>query len=130
MKIVRNVLSIFAGIVGFLICEFLLTRVLNFLLRIPILSLLMTGYIPVDIFFSTTVAWATIIITFYIVKSISKYTSINYSVIIVFALLLITYIITLIYNISTNGFDFRKLVPTAIYIGFLIFGCSMAKEEI
>ena len=130
MKIIRNVLSVLIGLITYYICEIVFTYIVIFLLKIPILSFLMTSYIPSDIFLSATVSCAAIFITFYIIKTISLYDSINYSVIIVFALLAITYIASFIYNISTVGFDFSELIPAAIYIGSLVFGCCMAKEEI
>lgn len=129
MKIIRNVLSVLIGLITYYICEIIFTYIVIFLLKIPILSFLMTSYIPSDIFLSATVSCAAIFITFYIIKTISLYDSINYSVIIVFSLLAIAYIASFIYNISTVGFDFSELIPAAIYIGSLVFGCCMAKEE-
>lgn len=129
LKGARNVLSILLGLITYFIAETLLTIVFLFLLKIPVLSFLMTGYIPVDIFLSASVASGATFATVYIVRLISDYKSINYSTIIVFSMLLIIYIGVLIYSISTFGFDFTKLDSTLIFIGSLIFGCFMAMEN-
>ena len=130
MKLFRNVLSVILGLITYYICEIILSYILILLLRIPILSFIMTSYVPVDIFFSATVSCSAVAITFYIVKTISLYDYINYSVIIVFSLLALIYIASLIYKISIAGFDFSNLLPSAIYLGSFVFGCLMAKEEL
>ena len=130
MVYIRNVLSVIVGLITYFIAEILITYILLFLLQIPVLSSLMTGYIPVDIFLSASVAAASAFTTHYIVKAISRYNSINYSVIIVFSILLIVYVVSLIYKISALGFDFTKLASALIYIGTFIFGCFMSAEEV
>ncbi len=128
LKVLRNVLSILIGLITYVIMEELLTIVFLFLMKIPVLSFLMTWHIPGDIFLSATVASGATFTTFYIVHLISTYKSINYSVVIVFSILLITYIVALIYNMSAIGFNWAKLSSTLIFIGTFIFGCFMAKD--
>ena len=130
LKAFRNVLSILIGLVIYFIMEYLITILFLFLLKIPVLSFLMTGYIPSDIFLSASVATGAACATFYIVKLISTYRTTNYSVIVVFATLLIIYVGTLIYRLPTIGFDFVKLTSALIYIGTYLFGCFMSREEI
>lgn len=129
IKWLRNVLAILIGLITYLIMEKLTAIIFLFMLKIPVLSFLMTGYVPIDIFLSATVASGATFATVYIVKLISDYKTINYSVIIVFSTLLIAYIVVLIYSISTLGFDFTKLTSNLIFIGSLILGCFMATEE-
>lgn len=88
----------------------------------------MTWNIPSDIFLSASVASGAAFTTFYIVKLISDYKTVNYSVIVVFATLLTIYIVALIYRLSTTGFNFVNLTSALIYIGTYLFGCFMAKE--
>lgn len=129
LKGTRNVLSILIGLITYFIMEKLIAIIFLFLLKIPILSFLMTGYVPVDIYLSATIASGATFATAYIVNLISDYKTINYSVIIVFSTLLIAYIVSLIYSISTFGFDFTKLTSNLILIGSLIFGCFMSMEK-
>lgn len=130
LKGLRNVISILIGLITYFITETLLAYIFLFLLKIPVLSFLMTGVIPMDIFLSASVATGSALVTFYVVKLISNYDSTNYSVIIVFLLLLIFYIVSLVYEVSTTGFDFTNLSSTLIFIGTFVFSCFMAKEEI
>lgn len=129
LKLIRNALSIFVGLITYVITETLLTYAFLFLLKIPILSFLMTGYIPVDIFLNASVASGATFATFYVIKRISDYKNVNYSVIAVFGTLLIIYIVALIYKVYTMGFDFSKLTSTLIFIGTFIFSCCMAGED-
>ena len=129
-RVLRNVLSILMGLIMYFIMEYLISILFLFLLKIPVLSLLMTGYIPSDVFLNASVATGAACATFYTVKLISDYRAINYSVIVVFATLLIIYIVTLVYRLPTIGFDFVKLTTALIYIGTYLFGCFMSREDI
>lgn len=129
IKMSRNVASVLIGLITYVIMEIVTTYVFMFLLKVPILSFLMTAYIPSDIFLFATVASSATFTTVYVVKLISTYKSTNYSVIIVFSILLAVYLIAFIYKISVEGFGFVKLTPTAIFICSLLVGCFMAKEN-
>lgn len=126
----RNVLAILIGLIIYVLTETLTTYIFLLLLKIPILSFLMTGYIPADIFLSASVASSATFATAYIVRLISSYKAINYSAIIVFSTLLITYIVAFIYKVSTIGFSFVNLTSTLIFVGSYIVGYFTATEKI
>lgn len=129
LKVLRNILSVLIGLITYVIMERLIAIVFLSLLKIPILSFLMTGYIPADIFLNASVAAGATFTTVYIVRLISSYKSTNYSVVIVFSILLTIYLVAFIYMILTIGFDFTKLTSSLIFLGSFLVGGFMANEE-
>lgn len=126
----RNILSIIIGLITYVIMEALTAHIFLFLLKIPVLSFFMTGghIVSVDRFLIVSVASASVFATAYIVRLISSYKSTNYSIVIVFLILLIFYIVAFISEILVTGFDFSKLISALIFIGSYIVGCSLANE--
>ena len=129
LKVLRNVLSIPIGLIAYAIMETLTASIFFLLLKIPVLSLLMTGFIPKDIFFSTMGVTTSSIVTFYVLKFVSDYKSTNYSAVIVFLILLFKGIISTIVYLATIGFNFTYLSSALIYIGTYLFNCFMAVEK-
>lgn len=129
LKVLRNVVSILIGLIMYFIMERLLSLLFLFLLKIPVLSFLMTGYVPVDIFLNASVATSATFATVFVMRLVSSYKSVNYSVVIVFSILLLIYIVSLVYRISTIGFKGVNLTASLIYIVTFIIGCFMANED-
>ena len=129
LKVLRNVLSIPIGLITYFIMEALTASIFSLLIKIPVLSILMTGFIPADIFLNVMVVTTSTLATSFVVKLISDYKLVNFSIVIVFAILLIVYVITLIYRFPIIGFSFDKLTTALIYIGTYIFACIWGIEE-
>ena len=129
MKVLRNILAVVVGLIAYILMEVITTYIFALLLKIPVLSFLMTGYIPVDIFLTTSVASSATFTTAYIIRLISSYKSVNYSAIIVFLILLSLYLVSFFNHIATTGFTLLKLELVLITAGFMIVGCSSATEK-
>lgn len=129
ISLLRNVISIPIGLILYAVMETLTASLYSLLLKIPVLSLLMTGFIPADIFFSTMVVTTSAITAFFVVRFISDYKSTNYSILVVFLILLFKGIVSAVVYLAARGFNFVYLSSALIYIGTYLFGCFMAVEK-
>ena len=129
MKVLRNVLAVVVGLISYIFIEVIATYIFALLLKIPVLSFLMTGYIPVDIFLTVSVSSSAALTTAHIIRLISSYKSVNYSAIIVFLILLSLYLVSFFNHIATTGFTLLKLELVLITAGFMVVGCFSATEK-
>ena len=129
MKVLRNVLAVVVGLISYIFIEVIATYIFALLLKIPVLSFLMTSYIPIDIFLTVSVASSASLTTAHIIRLISSYKSVNYSAIIVFLILLSLYLVSFFNHITTTGFTLLKLELVLITAGFMVVGCFSATEK-
>ena len=123
MNYIRNILSIVAGLATYIILEYILVIIILLIASIPILSFIITGIVPINIFVAGTVPYICVPATLYVMSFISVYKNKNYPAIITFGILLL-----LLLNSLINNFSASNLVSSLIQGGFLIFGIATSSE--
>lgn len=130
MKIFRNVIAVLLGVPMHLVIDTIIVLILTVLTHIPILSFLLTGFIPVHHWLACSIPYFSIPLTHKFVKSISVYEDRNYSIVITFSIILLMSIIGMFSRIIMSDFKWYIFLKDFMYIVYSIFAiCAHKKDD-